>query len=120
MIKMDKLTYKQAEKYHREMWRDLARTGFHAKEGWSGWNDFDRYASLSFFPCEIGICQNGGPKGCACPVIWPGGAGCFTTTGGSDEIYAQWYDAADPETRKVLAAQIAALPWRLEEDYETN
>ena len=105
---MKKLTMKQAEKLHKELWGWLAETGKHKGE-WPKWEwNGGQIKKNRFlcFPCVISKHGEGGHRGCnECPVKWDGS---FCLEG----EYGKWSEAMTTKSRKKYAAIIRDLPWR--------
>nr|DAU75673.1 MAG TPA: hypothetical protein [Caudoviricetes sp.] len=98
------------EKEHRKLWNWLADHPLaHKADYFDGW-DYDSIPMNECFACEAAdqeylrmnvrhICS-------CCPL---GGESVVGCSGG---LFAWWWEALSPKTRRKLALQIANLPWR--------
>jgi hypothetical protein len=110
---MKKLTFKQAEKLHKELWGWLAKTGDSDKEAWPGWVSYNKVYenNNNCFACAL---VNRSGRNChdMCPVNWTKcydyGDDCLQ----DDSPFIKWDIANTEKTRKKYAAIIRDLPWR--------
>jgi hypothetical protein len=103
---MKKLSFKQAEKLHREKWECLAESGSDDICDWPREElveDFVNRCSA----CEIASNGMSGLDCLRCPIEWDNEFNCY-----DDRSYFQkWANAKTPETRKKYATIIRDLPW---------
>lgn len=125
-----KIPFDLAKKYHRYMWRWLARNPEEEKTDWPGLDILEeRYGETRFdcFACEIAIAARGyaenGEHFCEyCPLIeWQGrpAPGMPTTCGNGGSKYLKWLDESkrNNDMRSQLAMEIANTEWVSEERF---
>jgi hypothetical protein len=103
---MKKLSFKQAEKLHKELWGWLAENPDRTKCNWP------EYDKISHFINECSACEfvfkGDLDEMCrSCRIQWPDKKDCYHDS----SLFHKWEDAETPETRKKYAAIICDLPW---------
>jgi len=107
---MMKLTKKKAIELHRRvLWDWLYHHPSKNKEDCPRWEfnggDIPR-VSIDCFLCEVSdSCED-------CPVEWPGGDGCMSTSDHKAGVFKKWLHAKSPHTKKKYAKIIRDLPER--------
>ena len=122
------IPFELAKKYHRLMWRWLARNPEKGKGDWPGLRILEeRYGEIRFncFACEIAMaargCAETGEHFCEyCPLIgWASKPveEMPTACGNSGSKYLKWLHEKDCKTRSKLAMEIANAEWVSEERF---
>jgi hypothetical protein len=112
---MKKLSFKQAEKLHKELWGWLAETGAYSKGSWpkwegeSGWGHY--YKGIDIVN-DCFACMAAGYRCNKCPITWKDEDVDIPDCTQYGAFYTKWIDAKTPKTRKKYAAVIRDLPWR--------
>ena len=114
---------KEYETLHRRLWGWLAKTGEQFKYRWPEWESNGgkiKGVLHHCFCCELGHFEenwNQYPP-CKCPIKW----GKRDTSREHVEcqsynnLYTKWLSTYNMKQRKILAKQIANLPWRHRND----
>jgi hypothetical protein len=111
---MKKLTFKLAEKLHKELWGWLAETGNGSKSAWPKW-DFNQgkieSMDVDCFACAV---VNNLESRChgKCQIDWTKNYGFGDDCLQDDSPFYKWDVADTARTRKKYAAIIRDLPWR--------
>lgn len=112
-------TVEQAQKYHRYMWRWLARHPEREKHKWPGFRVVER-PKHHCFACWVGVSRHGERNKChGCPILVWRRQDCYFVPClcGENNTYGQWRKAMnkfDYDVASGLAMIIAEYKWSLE------
>ena len=123
---IDTFDAEKLQKYHRYLWRWLARNPHRHKIGWPGWQHIDGYIGNNCFACVLADRRTATTRYCAhCPVrAWngmdPSDYGKFTTpcTMRQYGLYCMLMDS--PSMRETLiqvCLEIAGLEWISDDEH---
>ena len=111
---MDKKRFEELEKECKDAWSELAKTGSSRKP------EFLR-KYVNWCPaCYITSLRENYYQECAlCPIdIWRWRCSAACEGLDDEELYGRWNNSLDPDERRGLAAEIAALKWTYLPEYE--